>query len=181
MWSPSLSPEKVGLVEHACRRLPSSTQSSLPIPPDPLPGSTYCFTAVAYDNAANERTSNQRCTSAPLDDRGLDRSTGWTRGTGSAFYKGTRTSAKPLGSVLSKKGVTARRLGIVATKCAGCGTVGVYVGSVKVGTVGLSSTTTRHKQVLLLPAFASAKSGTVRLKVLSSGKPVRIDGLVVIR
>jgi len=145
------------------------------------PGSTYCFFAVAYDEATNERTSGQRCTSAPLDDRGLTTSTGWTRGTGSAFYKGTWTSAKRLGAVLSRTGVTARRLGIVATKCAGCGTVGVYVGSVKVGTIGLSATTTRHKQVLLLPAFASAKSGTVRLKVLSSGKPVRVDGLIVIR
>lgn len=145
------------------------------------PGTTYCFTAIAWDPPANQGTSLPRCTSSPLDDRGLTRSAGWTRGTGSAYYRGTWTLGTRQGARLSRTGVTAKRLGLVATRCASCGTVGVYVGATKVGTVRLAAATTRHRQVVLLPAFASARTGTVSLRILSSGKPVRIDGLVVVR
>jgi len=155
---------------------PGSTSS-----PALAAGSTYCFRVIAYDVPNNETVTPTRCTSSPLDDRGLNASAGWTRGTGTAFYRGTHTSTRTYGRTLSRTGVVARRLGIVATRCATCGKVAVFLGTSRIGTINLASTTTRNRQILLLPAFATARTGAVKLKVVSSGKLVRIDGLVVVR
>lgn len=144
-------------------------------------GSTYCFRVIAYDVPGNETIAQIHCTSSPLDDRGLKASAGWTRGTGTAFYRGTHTSTTSIGRTLSRTGVVAKRLGIVATRCATCGKVAVFLGNSQIGTINLASTTSRHRQIILLPAFATSRSGTVKLKAVSSGKLVRIDGLVVVR
>ena len=144
-------------------------------------GSTYCFRVTAYDVPNTEAVSELRCTSSPLDDRGLKASAGWTRGTGSAFYRHTHSSATAHGRTLTRSGVVAKRVGVVVTRCRGCGKVAVFWGSSQIGTVNLASTTTRHRQIVLLPAFATLRSGTVKLKVISSSRLVRVDGLVLLR
>ena len=72
-----------------------------------------------------------------------------------------------------------KRLGVVATRCSGCGKVAILVGGVKRGMVSLVSSTTVRKAVLLLPRLGAAASGPVVLKVATSGKKVQLDGLVV--
>jgi hypothetical protein len=83
-------------------------------------------------------------------------------------------------ATLVLKRVRLDRVGIVATTCATCGTVGVYVGGVGVGKISLVSSTVTHQRVLVLPAF-SARSGAVSLKVLTSGRLVLLDGLLLSR
>ena len=85
-----------------------------------------------------------------------------------------------LGRTLRLAAATAvDRLGVVATRCSGCGSVAVYIGEVKRGTVSLAASSTVRRAVLLLPRLASPVTGAVVIKVMTSGKRVQVDGLVV--
>lgn len=144
-------------------------------------GDDYCFQARARDtNGIYSGWSGVRCIAAPLDDRALAVSAHWVRGKGTAFWNGTVTSSSTLGASLTFAGAQVHRIAVVATKCPTCGTVGVYVGATLVGTVSLKSTTTIHRALIVLAPF-SYRTGTVRLKVLTAGKSVQIDGLGISR
>ncbi|WP_329482583.1 hypothetical protein OG555_10265 [Kribbella sp. NBC_01484] len=103
-------------------------------------------------------------------------SSGWTRSTSSVFYRGTATVTTKAGVYLSRTGAALSRVAIVATKCPTCGSVRVYVNNVAVGTVSLYNAKLQYRAVIALPAFGY-RSGTVVVKVTSSGKLVQIDGL----
>lgn len=143
-------------------------------------GATYCSTVRASDRAGNLSTvTPARCTAIPLDDRDLADSSGWTRSSPSGWFRGTALTSTRLGATLAVTGVTLKRVAVVAKKCPTCGIVGVYVSGQLVGKVDLRASTT-SRQVVALPAF-SLRTGTVKLKVLTSGKPVQIDALGVSR
>lgn len=143
-------------------------------------GYTYCYAVRARDKAGNvSGWSGDRCTTVALDDRSLAGS-GWTDKAHSESYAGTYKTTTTSGRYLSIANGQAARVAVVATTCAGCGEVGVYVAGSLVGKVNLYSATTKRAQVLALPAFA-LKSGTVTVKVLSSGKTIQIDGLAITR
>lgn len=143
-------------------------------------GATYCSTVRASDRAGNLSTvTPARCTAIPLDDRDLADSSGWTRSSPSGWFRGTALTSTRLGATLAVTGVTLKRVAVVAKKCPTCGIVGVYVSGQLVGKVDLRASTT-SRQVVALPAF-SLRTGTVKLKVLTSGKPVKIDALGVSR
>ena len=57
------------------------------------------------------------------------------------------------------------------------GTVGVYVNGRKIATITLSAKRTTAKKYDY--AVSGLVGGTVKLKVLSKGKPVTIDGVAV--
>lgn len=137
-------------------------------------GSTYCFSVTATDRVGNRTTTPARCTAVPLDDRSLKRSAGWTREKAKGWFQGTYVSTTTKGAQLSTSG-TVTRLALVAQKCSKCGTVGVYVGRTLVQKVNLKSSRTTTAMILL-PAVA-LRSGKVAVKVLTSGRPVRIDAL----
>jgi hypothetical protein len=143
-------------------------------------GYTYCFSVRATDRAANvSAPTAEQCTVVPLDDRSLTRSSTFATVTGSAFYAGTAMRATAKGATLTRPSVTSvRQLFLVATTCPTCGTLDVLVGSTRVASVNLASTTTANRKVIALPAF-SVRSGTVTLRVTSSGKTVYVDGLGV--
>jgi hypothetical protein len=143
------------------------------------PGYTYCWSVRAVDHAGNTSAwTAPRCTAITLDDRSLSRSSGWSLVTGTAYYLHTATTTKTRGATLSRSTARSlRHVGIVATTCPTCGTVAIYVAGALIGTVNLAASTT-HTQVIKLLA-AGGRTGTVVLKVTSSGRLVAIDGLVV--
>lgn len=144
-------------------------------------GYNHCFQVRGVDKAGNIGAwSALKCAAVPLDDRSLSISAGWTRSTGSAFYRGTATVTTKAGAYVSVPGAILSRAAIVATKCATCGTVRVYVNNVSVGVVNLYAARTQYKAVIDLPAF-TYRTGTVVVKVTSTGKAVQIDGLGVSR
>jgi hypothetical protein len=96
------------------------------------------------------------------------------------FYRGTATVTTKVGAYVSRPGAALSRVAVVATKCATCGSVRVYVNNVSVGVISLYAARTQYKAVIALPAF-TFRSGTVVVKVTSSGKLVQIDGLGVSR
>ena len=143
-------------------------------------GWTTCVQSRARDAAGNvSGWSAVRCTAVPLDDRALSASTGWYRGTGSGFFASTYTSTTRYGATLVRTGLVSSRLHLLALRCSTCGKVGVYVGSTLLGTVNLYATST-SLATIPLPRF-SLRSTSVTLKVLTSGKTVRIDGLATSR
>jgi hypothetical protein len=144
-------------------------------------GKDYCFKLRAVDNAGNMSSwTAPRCTAVPLDDRSLSRAPGWTTGTGSNYYAGTITSTTKKGATLTRTNAEVHRIAAIATTCPQCGSVNVYVGSHRVGTLDLHGSRTKHQVLKSLPAF-SVRSGTVKLTVTTTGKTVAIDGLLLSR
>lgn len=143
-------------------------------------GRTYCYSVRAQDDSGRVGAwSTARCTIAPLDQTSLARSSGWTLRSASAYFAGSALVTTRKGASLTRSGARLRRVGVLATTCPTCGAVDVYVGSTRVGRVNLArGTTTLHRKALLLPAFGQ-RTGTVRLVVVTSGRGVRIDGLLV--
>lgn len=140
-------------------------------------GYTYCMSVRAKDRAGNVSAwSPERCTAVPLDDRSLAATSEWTRSAGSAYYAGTVTTARSIGVSLTRSGVQARRVAVVALTCASCGSLRVYWNGVLVKTVSLVSATTRQRQVVAALDFGTVRSGTLLLRTASS-KPVYVDGL----
>lgn len=142
-------------------------------------GSTTCYSVRARNGSGSSPWSSERCMVAPLDQVSLTRSTGWTVRKAGAYYGGSAWTATRKGRTLARPGARLRRVGLVATTCPSCGAVDVFVGSARIGRISLArGTTTRNRQVLLLPAFSS-RAGKVRVAVVTGARAVRVDGLVV--
>lgn len=145
-------------------------------------GYTYCFSVRARDTVGTlSAWTAETCTAIPLDDRSLSRSSGWTAGTSSTFYRSTYLRSYTYGAKLTRTGVVARRIAILARTCSTCGTVRVYWGSTLLRTISLKSATTVNKKLITVTTFTSARSGTLKIKVDSSGKKVIIDGVAIRR
>lgn len=144
-------------------------------------GHTYCMSVRSMDRAGNvSGWSAERCTATPLDDRSLVASAGWIRSSGSGYYAGTVSSARTSGAGLTRGSVQARRITLVATTCATCGSLRVYWNGVLIRTVSLVSATTRSRAMVSVVDFGAVRSGTVVLRT-ASAKPVYLDGLALSR
>jgi subtilisin-like proprotein convertase family protein len=149
-------------------------------------GNTYCFTTYARNFVfLYSPESAYKCTAVPVNNTSLIHSAGWTQKTGLGYYKNTYSQAKTQGSSLTLNAIVGDRVGIVATKCPGCGVIDVFIdtggGPVFLKRFNLNATTTLKKRVLLVPAFAVPNTtGNLTVVVASSGKPVRIEGVGVL-
>jgi hypothetical protein len=144
-------------------------------------GVDYCFAVRAVDNAGNTSPwTTPRCTARPLDDRALSAGTGWARGTGSSYWNGTITATSTNAATAARTSAEFDRVGIVATRGPGMGTIAVYLGTTQIGQISLAATSTTYQNLILLPRI-SYHTATVSVKVVSSGKPVQLDGLAVSR
>lgn len=147
------------------------------------PGYTYCFSARARDalGSVSSAWSPERCTAVPLDDRSLSRTGAWSTGTGSAYYRSTWIGSTRYGATAIRTSVTARRIAIVATTCPACGSIRVYWGSTLLRSISLGSPTGASRKIITVATFSSARSGTLTIKVATSGRTVVIDGLAISR
>ncbi|MCY7373635.1 MAG: DUF1906 domain-containing protein [Spirochaetaceae bacterium] len=164
-------------------RLPASWQATanLDAPLGMKAGYTYCVSVRARNRAGQlSAWTGSRCLSRALDDRRLAASAGWRTRSGGMYYGGTFRATTVKGATLTRIGAKLKRIGVVATTCRVCGVVNVLVDGKKVGRLDLAAPSTRRRQVLMLPAF-TRQSGTITVKVRSSGKRVQIDGIVVSR
>jgi len=142
-------------------------------------GYQYCLSVRARDAAGNVGAwSPERCTSVALDDRSLSASSGWTRGTSSAYAYGTWSGAARTGVSLTRTSVQGRRIALVVTTCPTCGVVDVYHAGVKIGRVSLYSSRTAYRQIRWLPLQSVTRTGTVVVRTVGS-KRVYIDGFAV--
>lgn len=147
----------------------------------PSRGATYCFSARARDRAGNVSPwTAERCTTAPLDDRNLAASSGWSQGTSSVFYAATISRAASAGRTLTRTGVQAKRFWLVADTCSGCGSVQVLWNGRLLKTVSLNASATHYRVVLALGALTGVSSGTATVRSTGTAR-VDVDGLVVSR
>jgi hypothetical protein len=145
-------------------------------------GSTYCFSVRADDAAGNgSGYGAHRCTAVPLDDRQLLGKLGWQRGTQSGAYRRTVLRTTSFGASLFAKGIRARSLALLATRCGRCGSVEVRHRGRLVGVVDLSQKPFGKGLVNELPSTKRIRKGRVTLTVVSSDRRVVIDGLAVSR
>jgi hypothetical protein len=147
------------------------------------PGYTYCLAARARDAFSFVGPwSAERCAAAPVDDRSLTARGGWTRETGTGHYLGTSTSSRRHGAVLELAGVQARRLGLVATRMPGGGSVSVSLNGRTLRTASLDSDTVDEKQLVYVRRFPTVRTGDLTIRVVSpTGRPVSIDGIIASR
>jgi hypothetical protein len=145
-------------------------------------GYTYCVSARARDVAGNVSAwSRPRCGAVALDDRSLAASSGWTRATGDAYHGGTATVTSRAGATLTRTNLQATRVYLIATRCAACGTVGVYLDGSLIKKISLRSTTTTYGDVLTVAVFSGVRYGTLSVRSLTSGRTIQIDGLALSR
>ena len=76
----------------------------------------------------------------------------------------------------ARREVVARRLALVVTKCPRCGRIAVSWRGQPVRTIDLRAATTREGRVVPIASFPGRQRGTLRVDVLSSGKPVVSKG-----
>ena len=143
------------------------------------PGYTYCYSVRAHD--ADGLVSGwawETCTAIPLDDRSLRRSAGWTALTGAKYFGSTALRSSTYGARLTRTGVYGTALALLATTCPTCGTVKVYLDGELLRKISLHSDTRVDRRLIRITDDDSL-AGTITIKVVTSGKPVVIDGLAV--
>lgn len=143
----------------------------------PARGSTACWHVRSRDAAGNvSALSNRRCVIRPLDDRDLAASSGWTRTTAaSGWFNSSYSSTTRLGATLTRTGARTSHLELIAHRCPTCGALTVLLNGTALKTVSLASSTSGRVKIAL-PRF-SLRTTTVTLRVATSGRLVRVDGL----
>lgn len=146
-----------------------------------LPQRTSVLRVWASDSAGTpDPSAATRTWTVPVNNTNLGHSKGWTKKTGSRYYLGSYSTTKAKGATLSKSRSGLRRVALVATKGPGFGKVNVYLGTTLLKRIDLSASRLAKRQLLSVASFSTVKSGTVRARVVSSGKPVRIEGLALV-
>ena len=148
-------------------------------------GVTYCFSAMAegqigervrVERRALHRGSARR--TAPMV-----ASTGWSRIASGAtgYYQNSYSASSTAGSTLTSSNLRGRRLGLLVTKSPTAGTIQILWNGTVLGRVSLTTSTTIKKSLVRVAPFTSVQTGTLQVKVVSSGKRVEIDGVGVSR
>lgn len=149
---------------------------------DSLPeGQTLCLSGRARDTAGNvSGWTSPSCVHTPVDDRSVQSSRGWRTVSSTGLWFGSALKASTTGAKVTVPGaVDVDRVGIVTTRCAGCGKVAIYVGKTKVGVISTKGSPTKTQVVKVLPRLGTPLDGPVKVVVASSGKKVQVDGVVV--
>ena len=144
------------------------------------PGRSYCFSARATD--ADLNTSDygaERCTAIPAANTALKHRGHWAKRKGSGYFLGAFSVTSTQGANLVLANVRAKRLAIVVTKCRGCGTIKVFLRNKLLRTIRLRAGSNRKRQIVNLAIFNSVRRGTLHVRVTSSGRPVKIEGVGV--
>ncbi len=139
-------------------------------------GHTICFSSRARDARGDTSTwSPQRCTATAVDDATMS-GRRWSRQRSWSYYGGSRLTTKAQGATLSIPDVRATSVALLVSRGAGAGKVKVTLGSADLGTF---STSGKHANRVVIPVaqFGSLRTGRLRVTVMSSGKPVSIDGI----
>jgi acid phosphatase type 7 len=144
------------------------------------PGSTYCFRATATDWDGNTSpASAEDCTAVPVDNVSFRHRGGWLKKRGDGHYLETFSQTKRLGATLTLHGVTAKHLAIIVTKCPKCGAIEVFFGGKRMRKINLRSSAMSKLRVIDIKTFDAAQTGTVKVRVVTRNKLVRIEGLGV--
>lgn len=133
-------------------------------------GRTYCLSARAHAGPTTGPWGEETCVSTPLDDRVLSRSAGWTRA-------GTTSTTRSRGATLTSPRIRGSRFALLVRPSADAGTVRVTFDGRRLGTHRLVAGRPGRPRVIALGGFRRPRHGKLAITVVSSGRPVRIDGI----
>jgi hypothetical protein len=144
------------------------------------PGSTYCFSARARNDAGDPTPwSAYKCTAIPVDDPALAAVGRWQSAGGDGYFLGTAAVSSTAGDTLTLAGIQSKRLGVMATRCPGCGTIQIFWNDTLLAQVSLNATTTTRAVLVQSTAFTTLETGTLTVRVVSSGARVEIDAFAL--
>lgn len=142
-------------------------------------GRTYCFKTRAQDNAFNlSAWSAPKCSATPLNAWHYSYSKGWKRySQANSFAKYAARSATT-GATITRTGIVAEKIALVATRCSTCGTVSVKLNGKTLKNISLYSPTTKRSQVIEVANRAWPYKGTLTVHVTSTGgRLVIVEGI----
>lgn len=143
-----------------------------------LSGGDWTFTVAGIDYAGNvDPTPAVNRFTVPVSSTKLRASGGWSKGGGTGYFMSAYSSTKKKGATLSAARSGTRAVALVVTKCPGCGTVTVSYGNKVLKKVSLAAGSRRKRQLVPIVSWAAGHGGRVTVKVVSSGKPVIVEGL----
>jgi hypothetical protein len=120
-----------------------------------------------------------RTWTVPRDDTSLRHGSGWVERRAAGHYRGTYSQAARQRASLTTRISRATGLALVATVGPGQGTVLVFLDGRRLKQIDLAAQLERRRAVIPVADFGKARSGELRIVVVSRGKPVRVDGLGV--
>ncbi|MDH2414896.1 hypothetical protein [Nocardioides sp. CER19] len=148
--------------------------------PTERPGRTYCARVRAVDGGGNvgPLSTDESCYSVPIDDRQMRRSRGWHVRT-NHYWQHTALVTRKRGATLRMPAVRARRFALLADAMPRGGRVEVRFGGRLLKRVTLRSASVNGNDYRNIPlgVLPAARSGTLVIKVISTGRPVQIDGI----
>ena len=143
----------------------------------------FCYQAQGKDDAGNLTAwTVERCTDIVVDETFFLRTGTWKDGTGRDFTGNNFAYTTRTGSTMTyeRRSSVVKRIGVVATACPTCGSVAVYVGTRKVGTLSFASRTTHAILLKALPVLTTRLTGRIKLVVTSpSGRLLKVSGVYV--
>ncbi|GAA4811372.1 hypothetical protein ACFQ0K_03925 [Nocardioides caeni] len=145
-----------------------------------LGAGTHVLQARATDRAGNtDATGAARHWTVPVPARSLRRSAGWTLPASRASYDGRVLATSRRGASATVAARNARRVVLVANGGATHGTVRVYAGRTLLKTVSLRTARTTTKRLIPITTFGTAFTGTIKVVVVTNGRPVRLEGIAL--
>jgi len=143
-------------------------------------GQTVCISVRAADISANAGAyTADKCTGIPIDDSALTAQK-FTRKSNAAYFNGTYSLSVVMGAKLTSTTITGKRLAILATTCAACGSIQFKWKGAVIGTFSLYSATTKHNVIVPVTVLTAAESGIAQIVTLSTAR-VEIDGVYASR
>ncbi|HYF73282.1 MAG TPA: fibronectin type III domain-containing protein, partial [Nocardioides sp.] len=144
-----------------------------------LAAGTHTFSVAARDADGDvDATPATRTWTVPRDDRTLG-GAGWRRRDDGRAFLGTYSQSSRRGAALSGRVRGATELAVVVTTGPRSGRLDVYLDGDRLRSISLAAGTVRHRQVVPVASFDTARSGAVRVVVASRRGAVRVDGLAV--
>jgi hypothetical protein len=141
-------------------------------------GTTTCFRVRATDGAGNTSAwSDESCSTSPLDDRALSPSSHVSLSTDSSAMLGTDSVMTKKGATLTLKNQQFHGVYVYAMRGPNEGSINVYAGRTKLGSVSLKSSKSGYARFLV--TSSKARSADVQL-VSNSSKPARVDGIALV-
>ena len=151
-------------------------------------GRTYRFTVERSDKAGNLRSSSDSLYGRPRADFPVDDTSAtqvtdamWTTVSSSAYYGGESQRSSTKGAALRLAVREVRQIDIVASHCSTCGSVQLFIaGEAADDPVSLAGSGNKHIHTMS-GWYISGLTATIEIRVVSTGKPVYIEGIVAPR
>jgi Domain of unknown function DUF11 len=146
------------------------------------PGWTYCFSAQGADRLGAESAwSAERCISVPIAARSMRQTGHWKLGQAAHSYLGLYRHTTAKGSALWLLGAEANRIDLRVARCKKCGKIAVFFGGKLLKEVALDRGKRGHGIVIRVFDGSTVRKGNLAIEVVSSGKPVEVEGVVAAR